>query len=110
MARAHDDGPRSLLTVLHVLQFEVAVSRRDPNASVLLSRAADADGMTAEHLSWLGCVCVERRCSNPELGRLAFGKALERLRAHDAPRALPAESLAALRRDACELFELRRTG
>ena len=82
-ARAREERPRQNVeaATLHVLQFEVAVARCDPSAPTLLARAADVDGVTATHLSHMGAMCLERRCPNLELGRIALGRALERLRA-----------------------------
>ena len=52
-----------------VLQLEVGVLRDDPSVRVWLQRAADAEGVTPEHISYLGVVCLEQH--KPELGRRA---------------------------------------
>jgi len=47
--------------MLQLLQFEVGVHRDDPSTRVWLQRAAETEGLTAEHVDWMGVICLEQR-------------------------------------------------
>ena len=51
-----DVGP-----MLQLLQFEVDMRRDDPSTRVWLQRAAETEGLTAEHVEWMGVICLEQR-------------------------------------------------
>ena len=51
-----DVGP-----MLQLLQFEVGLHRDDPSTRVWLQRAAETEGLTAEHVEWMGVICLEQR-------------------------------------------------
>ena len=52
--------------MLQLLQFEVGVHRDDPSTRVWLQRAAETEGLTAEHVDWMGVICLQQH--KPELG------------------------------------------
>eukprot|EP00964_Phaeocystis_antarctica_P147618 scaffold114268_cov72-Phaeocystis_antarctica.AAC.1 len=58
-----DVGP-----MLQLLQFEVGMHRDDPSTRVWLQRAAETEGLTAEHVEWMG-----RPCARPAALRLPHG-------------------------------------
>ena len=79
-ARSRAETPRPTEgPMLQLLQFEVGVHRDDPSTRVWLQRAAETEGLTAEHVDWMGVICLQQH--KPELGRLAFDLALKRRQA-----------------------------
>lgn len=58
--------------MLQLLQFEVGVHRDDPSTRVWLQRAAETEGLTAEHVDWMGVICLEQRTRGAAPSGLAF--------------------------------------
>ena len=72
-----------LVATLQLLNFEVALHRRDPNVRSILLKVAEIEAVSVEQLQCLAEDCFAAR--HKELGVLTLERALARLHAADPP-------------------------